>query len=130
MLLVGPIKTLSGRSGQILSNQPNAYIQLGCLVITLVISTFDFLAGWEVSLAFIYAIPISLAAWFSDKITALALALLSVCLSLAWDLLGGLQASDPAIPIVNCAIRLLFYYFLIDVLIRLHLLQSDLEQQV
>lgn len=130
MPLIGPLKSFLGRSGQILSNQPKPYIRLGCLGLTLVISAFDFLAGWEVSLAFIYAIPIALAAWFSEWLTAVLLAFVSVCLSLMADFVGGLQVSDPIIPIINCTIRLLFYYFLIDILIRLHELQSDLEQQV
>lgn len=130
MSLIEPLKIFFGRSGEILSNQPRRYIQLGCLALILILSTFDFLVGWEVSLAFIYAIPISLAAWFSDRLTAVMLALLSICLSVTADFVGGLQVSGPIIPAVNCTIRFLFYYFLIDVLIRLHWLQSDLEKQV
>ena len=130
MLLIKQLKSFFGRSGQILSNQPKVYIRLGCFALTLVISAFDFLAGWEVSLAFIYAIPIALAAWFSDRLTAVLLAFMSICLSLLPDLVGGLQVSAPIVLVVNCAIRLLFYCFLIEILTRLHALQSDLEQQV
>lgn len=130
MLLIRPLKSFFNRLGRILSGQPKPYIRIGCLALTLVISAFDFLAGWEISLSFIYAIPIALAAWFSGWLTAVLLAFVSVCLSLSADFVGGLQVSDPIIPIINCTIRLLFYYFLIDVLGRLHELQSDLESQV
>lgn len=130
MALPRPLKAIIRKFAQIVGGKPKAFIRLGCLALTLLISTFDSLAGWEVSLAFIYAIPIALAAWFSDRLAAAALAFVAVCLSVIADFVGGLQVSGIAIPIINSLIRFLFYCFLIEVLFRLHELQCDLEQQV
>jgi signal transduction histidine kinase len=105
-------------------------IELACLLATLLIGYVDYLAGTEITLSVIYAVPISVAALFAGGWPALRLAVVSVILWIAGDFAAGLHVSAPFVPLANGLLRLLFYAFLIFLLTRLRQLQTGLEIRV
>jgi signal transduction histidine kinase len=69
-------------------------------------------------------------ALFVGAVPAIALSILSVSLWIIGDFAAGLRVSSLYIAVWNCALRLLFYLFLIFVLNRLRQLQNGLEARV
>lgn len=120
-----PVSTSLGQS---VWQHARLRIQLICLAITLVIGVADYFAGREVTLAFIYAAPISVAAWFAGRATGLVLAVLSVALWIGGDLAVGLY-SGVLVSAINCAYRLAFYCLLALALARLGELQRSAERR-
>ncbi len=108
--------------------RPKPQIAIACLLLTLLIGFVDYLAGRDVTLAFIYAVPISISAWFVGRSVSLLLALLSVALWICGDIATGLYSS-PLTTVVNCAVRLAFYALLVVTLVRLGRLQRGLERR-
>lgn len=101
-----------------------------CLIGTLLLGYIDYLLGTEITLSVVYAVPISVAAWFVGPAAATATALLSVSIWIMGDLAAGLLVSGLHVPAVNAVMRLLFYLFLIFVLARLKASKEDLEARV
>lgn len=74
-----------------------------------IVGGLDYLAGYEVSLSLLYLGPVAIAAWYADRSSGIAVALLS-CLS--WyiaDVVAGHPYSSPAIPVWNALVRLGFF---------------------
>jgi len=98
------------------------------LLLVVAIGLLDYLTGIEISLSVIYAIPVSIAAWYVGALPSLALALISVIVWIGGDLAAGLHPSSPWVPVFNAILRLIFYAFLTLVLVRLRYLQKNLEE--
>ncbi len=98
------------------------------LLLVIAIGLLDYVTGIEVSLSVVYAIPVSIAAWYVGALPALGLALLSVVVWIAGDLAAGLHPSSMMVPFFNALVRLVFYAFLTHVLVRLRYLQRNLEE--
>jgi len=94
------------------------------------IGFIDYISGWEISWSVIYVIPITIAAWYIGTGFAYALSALSVILWLAGDFATGLQVSSLLIPVWNSAIRLIFYYLIIRMLVYIRSLTAVLEDRV
>jgi signal transduction histidine kinase len=105
---------------------------------TLVISTglviligiFDYLTGWQVSWATVYAYPIIITAWYVGPTWAYALSLLSVVLFQVGDLVAGFAFLNWLIPVWNTLTRLIFYIILIQLLLYVRALTHGLEMRV
>jgi signal transduction histidine kinase len=97
------------------------------LLLVMAIGLLDYVTGIEVSLSVVYAIPVSITAWYVGAVPALGLALLSVIVWIAGDLAAGLHPSNIMVPFFNALVRLVFYAFLTHVLVRLRYLQKNLE---
>ncbi len=110
------------------ASQSGLQIQIACLLVTLVIGFADYLAGRDVTLAFIYAVPISVAAWFVGRLSGFLLAVLSVLLWIGGDIATGLYSS-PLITVINCIFRLAFYCLLVFTLAKLGVLQRNFERR-
>ncbi len=110
------------------SHRAKLYIQLICLAVTVLIGVADYLAGRDITLAFIYAAPISVAAWFTGPAAGLLLALLSVVLWISGDIAIGLY-SGVLITTINGVCRLGFYSVLALALARLGELQRIVERR-
>ncbi len=108
--------------------RPKSQITVACLLLTVSIGFVDYLAGRDITLAFIYAVPISISAWFVGRTISLLLALLSVALWIGGDIATGLYSS-PLTTIVNCVVRLSFYSLLGVTLVRFGRLQRGLERR-
>ena len=98
------------------------------LALVIAIGLLDYASGVEISLSVVYAIPISIVAWSVGARAAFALALVSVGVWMWGDFADGLQVSSIMVPVLNSLVRLIFYAFLAQVLVRLHYLQKNLEE--
>ncbi len=103
-------------------------IGTGMVLLVLAIGILDYATGIEISLSVVYALPISIMAWYVGARPALALSLLSAAVWIWGDFIAGLQVSSAMVPIYNVAVRLIFYAFLTQVLVRLRYLQKNLEE--
>lgn len=119
--------TLLDRFGKWTEAQPKSAVFAICLILTLLIGFVDYLAGRVIALSGIYAIPISISAWFLGKQRALFLAAISVALWIWGDQATGAYESDILIPSLNAVFRFCFYWLLITVLVQLATLQETLE---
>jgi signal transduction histidine kinase len=94
------------------------------------IGFIDWISGWEISWSVIYVFPIAIAAWYIGPGFAYALSALSVILWITGDFATGLQVSSLLIPVWNSAIRLIFYYVIIRMLVYIRSLTAVLEDRV
>jgi len=99
-------------------------------LLVVVIGIFDYLTGWQVSWATVYAYPIVITAWYVGPRWAYALSLLSVVLYTVGDLAAGFQFSSWLIPLWNALTRLIFYAILIQLLLHVRALTHGLEMRV
>ncbi|HET6369998.1 MAG TPA: GGDEF domain-containing protein, partial [Nitrospiria bacterium] len=89
--------------------QPKSLIMAEALVLAIVISTFDYRSGADVSLMIFYLVPIFIAAWCVGNWAGMLLALGS---SAAWffeDVLSSTPHSHPLIPYWNAAVKIGFF---------------------
>jgi signal transduction histidine kinase len=94
------------------------------------ITLLDFLLGYEVTLRFVYCIPISLMVAVQGRRAALLLALACDAGWLAGDIAAGVRYSSAIVAIWNFLITLANYAFVIWLLGRLFALQRGLEERV
>src|SRR5438552_15018274 len=78
---------------------------IACLFLVGVVGYIDYLTGYERPLLLFYLLPISLAAWFGSFSTALAIAILSVAVSLVSDVAAGI----PVLGLWNGGMALVSY---------------------
>jgi diguanylate cyclase (GGDEF)-like protein len=83
----------------------------------------DFLTGFEVSFAFLYVAPVSLAAWSLSRPAGLILSTACAATWLVANLFAGEQFSHPLIPFWNAATRAVFF-------VVVTLLLSELRQRL
>jgi signal transduction histidine kinase len=103
-------------------------IATGMVLLVLAIGILDYVTGIEISLSVVYALPISIMAWYVGAWPALALSLLSTIVWIGGDFAAGLHVSSMMVPIYNVVVRVIFYAFLTQVLVRLRYLQKNLEE--
>ena len=108
---------------------PHWQVFLACTALTLAVGYIDFLGGAQVTISMLYAVPVSLAAWFVGRRASFVLAGLSVALWTAEDFANGIYSPGFLIPAINVVFRLAFYGLLGIALRRLSTLQSELEQR-
>ena len=113
--------------GHWLRGRQRVQIEIFCLVLILLIGALDYEAGLSISLSPLYAAPISLAAWFVGPESAFALALFSIVYWVMGESLAGAVYWSWWAPLINCAMRAIFYGFYVVVLSRLSRLQVSLE---
>jgi len=75
-----------------------------CLVVLVVLA--QLLTGPGVVVSIFFLVPVAFAAWFGGKRLGLGIAVLSAAARLGTDLAAGGFYSHPAIPYVNCVLRL------------------------
>jgi len=91
------------------------------------IGFIDYISGWEISWSVIYVIPITIAAWYIGTGFAYALSALSVILWLAGDFCNRTASFELAHTVWNSAIRLIFYYLIIRMLVYIGRLPPSLR---
>ena len=109
------------------SRESTLAISTGLVVL---VGIFDYLTGWQVSWATVYAYPIVITAWYVGPAWAYALSLLSVVLFTVGDLVAGFQFLNWLIPVWNALTRLVFYAILIQLLLYVRALTHGLEMRV
>jgi signal transduction histidine kinase len=112
------------------ARQPHAAIASFAIAIIFLIGCVDYLSGYEISWAIVYAIPIALAAWYVGRRLAYALSLLSVILWMFGEFANGLEVSSWVVTVWNSTIRLAFYYVFIGMLSYIRTLTLNLEIRV
>jgi diguanylate cyclase (GGDEF)-like protein len=93
----------------ILSSLPVIRVGLLCLSVLIVIGIIDHSTGSETALALFYLIPVSIAAWYISRRSALILAVAAASIWLLADYTSGQSYSHPAISYWNAAVRLGFF---------------------
>jgi signal transduction histidine kinase len=109
------------------SREATIAISIGLVAL---IGELDYLSGWQVSLSAVYVYPIAIAAWYVGAGWAYWLSLLSVILYTSGDLAAGFQFSSWLVPLWNAIIRVVFYAVLIQLLVHVRSLTTDLELRV
>jgi signal transduction histidine kinase len=109
------------------SREATLAISTGLVVL---IAIFDYLTGWRISWATVYAYPIIITAWYVGPAWAYALSLLSVVLFQVGDLAAGFEFPSWLIPLWNTLTRLIFYIILIQLLLYVRALAHGLEMRV
>ena len=82
---------------------------LGSILLTILMGVLDYWTGFEISFAFFYLLPVSLAAWVGGKKMGFTV---SVSSSLVWlyaNTLAGELHSNPLVPYWNALTRLGFF---------------------
>jgi hypothetical protein len=97
------------------------------IVLVLVIGGCDYMTGSNLSLAGLYLIPVSAAAWWMNRSSATTICLLAGLVGLLADM--ALPSADwhPAVPYWNFAIRLGVYGFVAVLLFALRESKAQLE---
>jgi signal transduction histidine kinase len=98
--------------------------------LVVLIGILDYLTGWQVSWATVYAYPIILTAWYVGPGWAYGLSLLSVVLFQVGDLIAGFAFLSWLIPVWNTFTRLVFYIIIIQLLLYVRALTHGLEVRV
>jgi signal transduction histidine kinase len=89
-------------------------LRSGLIVVgTLVVGNLDFVTGGEISFSIFYLIPISAAARFHDRSTAVKTAIFAGLVWLLVELLAQPEFSHPLIPIWNAFGRTVFFLLLV-----------------
>ena len=97
--------------------------------VTFLIGYFDYLAGTDTTFSAIYLFPIGIAAWFSKRKTAYALAILSSVLWLSGDVAAGARYTSIVIPLWNLAARFAIFIFVTELIFESRKLHDDLESR-
>ena len=115
-----------------IAKQSRQSVAVAAMLGIVLIGIADYLAGNDVSLAVVYVFPIAIAAWYVGRTWAYALSLLSIVAWLAGDYAVGAGWVNAGfiVTIWNALIRLVFYYLIIHLLIKLHALTTGLETRV
>src|SRR5882672_9227382 len=95
--------------------------------VTVSIGYFDYLAGTDTTFSAIYLFPIGIAAWFSKRWAAYALAILSSILWLSGDVAAGARYASIVIPLWNLAARFAIFIFAAELISESRKLHNDLE---
>ncbi len=98
--------------------------------LVIAIGILDYLTGWRVSWATVYAYPIIITAWYVGPAWGYGLSLLSVLLFQVGDLIAGFEFPSWVIPLWNTLTRLIFYVILIQLLLYVRALTHGLEMRV
>jgi signal transduction histidine kinase len=100
------------------------------LVFLAVVGVVDYLTGFNLSFAVFYLLDIGFAAWLISRGFAMAVAALSIVISIAGDWAAGAHYSTIFVPIWNALIQSVVYGVVIWLLGSLRAAQRELEQKV
>src|SRR5258706_7182260 len=78
--------------------------------LTFIIGYFDYLAGTDTTFSALYLFPIGIAAWFSRRLVAYALAILSSILWLTGDVAAGAHYSTIVVTLLELAARFAIFF--------------------
>lgn len=93
--------------------QPKWLLLNGCALMVLFIGYIDFITGYEITMFLYYGGPILFALWFTDKKSAIFIAILS---GIVWwwaDAKSGHPYITNCIQIYNAMVRLCFFLFVV-----------------
>lgn len=108
-----------------------ALFRVAVVTLTFLIGYFDFATGPHVSMSAFYLLPLSVAAWWTEFVFALAIAGLSVGVWMTGNMINGdVDFLDTGLAIWNGGVQLVSFVALVFVLDRLKLLQRSLERRV
>ena len=94
------------------------------------VGAVDYLTGFNLSFSVFYLLDIGFAAWLIGRGFALAVAALSIVISVAGDWAAGAHYSTILIPIWNALIQCVVYAIVVWLLGSLRKAQRELEQKV
>ena len=97
------------RINKYLGTRKPRQVFLACLVMMSLLGLVDYITGYEVSFSIFYLIPIALVGWYSTKIYAVSISLISAVIWMYADLLAGQVYSQSWIPVWNAVVRLGFF---------------------
>ena len=103
-------------------------VGIGMAVLVLALGIFNYTTGFRAPFSVVYAIPVSIAAWYAGAPTALGVGLLSVAVWMGDDLFVGRHHASLVMHFLRIPLRLLFFVFLTMVLVRLRDLHRNLEE--
>lgn len=108
-----------------------ARLRMG-LIITciLVVGNLDLATGDEASFSIIYLIPISVAARFHARLTAVQIAIFAGLVWLLVELLTHAEFSHPLIPLWNAGVRIVFFLLLVGYISEVYQRDAWLEAEV
>jgi signal transduction histidine kinase len=112
------------------SRQTPGWITALCAAGVVFLGTIDAVTGHGLSFAVFYLAPVSFAAWFAGKRSALAIAVAS---GLAWmvaDITGSHPPPPTWVAAWNAFARLCTFAFVVVILVGLRALQSGLEETI
>ncbi len=116
----------TGRFLAYLDRQKNSTLWVVVISSLLGLAIIDYLTGFEVSFAFFYVIPVSLASWALGRAAGRWIAVVSAVVWQAANLLAGEHFSTPWINIWNTITRLGFFLIISTLLTEIHtLLQNE-----
>jgi signal transduction histidine kinase len=96
----------------------------------LVVGNLDFFTGGEISFSIFYLIPISAAARFHERSTAVKTAIFAGLIWLLVELLAKPEFSHPLIPLWNAFGRTVFFLLLVGYIIEIYQRDAWLEAEV
>ena len=100
--------------------------RMSILVILIALGTIDLMKGYEISFSVFYLIPISIAAWYDNKNTAVVTILLSALTWLYADYGAGHQYSNSFIPFWNALVRICFFGVVAALLFRIRKVLNEM----
>ncbi len=113
--------------GQWTAARPKRQIELACVLFVMGNAGLDFWLGTTITIASAYVVPVSVAAWFVGANFSAAIAVFATSVWIASNIATGNSSSEFLAWGVNGFIRLVSYFFLIFVLVRLNRLQKSSE---
>ncbi|HEV2441543.1 MAG TPA: sensor histidine kinase [Steroidobacteraceae bacterium] len=109
---------------------PQSVLVAISLAFLAVVGIVDYLTGFNLSFSVFYLLDIGFAAWLIGRGFALAIAVLSIVISVAGDWAAGAYYSTVLIPIWNALIQCVVYGIVIWLLGSLREAQKELEHKV
>ncbi len=113
-----------------LERRSRAFLILVNLAFLALVGAVDYVTGFNLSFAVFYLLDIGLAAWLIGRGFALAVAALSIIISVAGDWAAGAHYSTVLIPIWNALIQSVVYGVVIWLVGSLRPAQRELERKV
>ena len=121
----------AGQSGsKIFKNHKKITVGLFCLIATFLIGDVDYLTGYQISLLVFYILPVGFATIYVGPLFAIALAVLSVLVSICTDYWAGMPYADTPILIWNTSLVLSVFFIVIGLLHGLYRIMVRLESSV
>jgi signal transduction histidine kinase len=122
-----PLPQLRARFAKAIASRPKWEIRIYCLILALIIAGSERFVHARISLTALYAIPLSILAWFVDVPSAIILSLLSVLFWVVLVVPTSPNGPFPAILFGIVLLRLIYFGFVSILVGRTNLLQNRLE---
>jgi diguanylate cyclase (GGDEF)-like protein len=89
--------------------ESKAFVVLACAGLLVLVGLADYTTGWEISLRPFYLIPVSLAAWYLNRASAVFVAVVTGAVWFAADLMAGHAYSRLAVTCWNASVELVLF---------------------